>query len=268
VTAFAATARYELRMQLRKRSIWIATLLPLGLFLGLVAMGTDVGGPARTVHDTDPKIWLVQAVEGFVPPLAMVFGVVLADRLVRDRRLRVAALLDVTPANRTARLLGKYLGACAGTAIPPALAYGAVSVFFALWRGKPAALFWGPAAFAVVLLPLLLLAGSLAFLGPLLMPTPVFRVLVVGLWFWAGTTEVDSQFPSFAGTVFSLTMDYPLKVFFGSSDATTGTFPDAPLNVLRPAATTGTAVLAIALMLTLAALIVAAARVLIARTTD
>jgi hypothetical protein len=52
----------------------------------------------------------------------------------------------------------------------------------------------------VVVLPLLLLAGSLSFLGPQLMPTPLFRVLIVALFFWAAATEVESEFPSFAGT--------------------------------------------------------------------
>jgi ABC-type transport system involved in multi-copper enzyme maturation permease subunit len=268
MTAFAATTRYELRMQLRKPAIWIATAIPFGLFALLAMMGTQRGGLERLTQDTAPKTWMVESLGWFVTPLAMVFGIVLADRLVRDRKLGVAALLDVTPASRGARLAGKYLGACAATAVPPALIYLLVAMGFAVWRGEPVALFWGAATFAVVVLPLLLLAGALAFLGPQLMPTPLFRVLVVGIWFWAGATEVDSQFPSLAATVLSLTMDYPQHVFFGSTDASTGPFEGAALNFLRPHPTAATALLSLALILGLAAAIVVAARALNARTSD
>ena len=197
----------------------------------------------------------------------MIFGIVLADRLVRDRKLGVAELLDSTSTNPGTRLVGKYLGACAATAVPVALLYVAVALAFMVWRGQPAALWWGLATFVVIVLPLLLLAGSLSFLGPQLMPTPLFRVLVVALFFWAGATEVESEFPSFAGTVLSLTMDYPLGVFFDSANATTGPAGVA-LDFLRPEPSTGTAVLAVALMLGLAAAILWAAGALNARTSE
>src|SRR5262245_52200002 len=110
MTAFAATASYELRMQLRKPAIWIATAIPFGLFAVLAMMGTQ--NMDRLTQDTNPKTWMAESMGWFTPLLAMVFGIVLADRLVRDRKLGVASLLDVTPSNRSARLLGKYLGAC------------------------------------------------------------------------------------------------------------------------------------------------------------
>lgn len=100
-------------------------------------------GLQRHLKETSPKLWMVEALGWFTPVLPMVFGSVLADRLVRDRQLRVAELLDVTSTNRSARLLGKYLGACAATAVPVALVYLAVAVAFAVWREQPAALWWG-----------------------------------------------------------------------------------------------------------------------------
>jgi ABC-2 type transport system permease protein len=128
-------------------------------------------------------------------------------------------------------------------------------------------LLWGLATFAVVVLPLLLLAGALSFLGPQLMPTPLFQVLVVGLWFWAGATEVESELPSLAGSVLSLTMDYPLKVFFASANASAGP-AGVTLDFLRPQPTKATALLSVALILGLAAAILAAARALYARTSE
>jgi ABC-2 type transport system permease protein len=267
MTALAATARYELRMQLRKPAIWIATGLPFGLYALFAVLGSDSTGLQRYRYETSPKVWMVDALGWFTPALPMVFGIVLADRLVRDRKLGVAELLDVTPTNRSARLAGKYLGACAATAVPVALIYLGVAAAFMVWREQPAALWWGLATFAVIVVPLLLLAGSLSFLGPQLMPTPLFRVLIVGLWFWAGVTEVESEFPSFAGTLLSLTMDYPLGVLFDSPNATTGPAGVA-LDFLRPQPTTGTALLSLALIIGLAVAILAAARVLNARTSE
>jgi ABC-2 type transport system permease protein len=267
MTAFAATTRYELRMQLRKPAIWIATVLPFALFALFAVLGQDSSGLDRYRYETNPKVWMVDALGWFTPLLPMVFGIVLADRLVRDRKLGVAALLDVTPTNRSARLVGKYLGACAATAVPPALIYLGVAGAFAVWRDRPAALLWGLATFAVVVLPLLLLAGALSFLGPQLMPTPLFQVLVVGLWFWAGATEVESELPSLAGSVLSLTMDYPLKVFFASANASAGP-AGVTLDFLRPQPTKATALLSVALILGLAAAILAAARALYARTSE
>ena len=52
-----------------------------------------------------------------------------------------------------------------------------------VWRGQPAALWWGLATFMVIVLPLLLLAGVAVVPGPQLMPTPLFRVLMGREWF-------------------------------------------------------------------------------------
>jgi ABC-2 type transport system ATP-binding protein len=172
-------------MQLRKPAIWIATVLPFALWALFAVLGNDSTGLQRHVQETSPKLWVVEALGWFTPVLPMVFGIVLADRLVRDRKLGVAELLDVTPTDRGARLVGKYLGACAATAVPVALVYLVVAVAFVVWREQPAALWWGLATFTVIVLPLLLLAGSLSFLGPQLMPTPAVqgadrRSLVLG----------------------------------------------------------------------------------------
>ena len=142
MTALAATARYELWMQLRKPAIWIATVLPFALYALFAVLGNDSTGLQRYRYETSPKVWMVDALGWFVPVLPMIFGIVLADRLVRDRRLGVAELLDATPANPSARLVGKYLGVCAATAVPVALLCVAVALGFTVWRGQPAALWW------------------------------------------------------------------------------------------------------------------------------
>jgi hypothetical protein len=71
-----------------------------------------------------------------------------------------------------------------------------------------------------------------------------------------------------ANSVLSLTVDYPLTVFFDASTASAGPCPGAALNFLRPQPTVATAVLSVALMVGLAAAILAAAGCLYARKSD
>jgi hypothetical protein len=83
-------------------------------------LGSDSTGLQRCRYETSPKVWMVDALGWFTPVLPMIFGIVLADRLVRHRKLGVAELLDSTPTNPGARLVGKYLGVCAAKRMCPA----------------------------------------------------------------------------------------------------------------------------------------------------
>jgi hypothetical protein len=266
MTAFAATAAYEWRMQIRKPAIWIATALPYLVYVGFALLGADSTGLRRYREETDRRSgwWMRWAGSrrscrsssaSCWPTGWCVTGGCGSRHCSRSPRPTVRAAW-----------VGKYLGVCAATAAPPVLIYLAVAVTFAIWRGRPAALLWGIAVLGAVVLPLLLLAGGLSFLGPQLMPTALFRVLVVALWFWAGATEVSDSLTG--SSVLSLTVDYPLKVFFDTATSTAGPYPGAALNFLRPQPTVATAVLSVALMVGLAAAILAAAGRLHARKTD
>jgi ABC-2 type transport system permease protein len=116
MTALAATARYELRMQLRKPAIWIATASPFALYALFAVLGSDSTGLQRCRYETSPTAWMVDALGWFTPVLPMIFGIVLADRLVRHRKLGVAELLDSTPTKRR-RLAGRQVprGLCRET---------------------------------------------------------------------------------------------------------------------------------------------------------
>ena len=90
-------ARYEFRMQLRRRALWVV----VGLFAPLALTGTY--GPWKTMAEDGRyggwALMLVIAqwavtIQAFMP---IAFGVMLADRLPRDRRTggveRFAAVL-------------------------------------------------------------------------------------------------------------------------------------------------------------------------------
>jgi ABC-2 type transport system permease protein len=254
--AFAASLRYEFRMQVRKRSVWIVPALTVVLFL-LIG-----GSLLRDLFDPDERPAEARtAVVGLAVQvhalLSIGFGCLLADRLIRDDRLRVAPILDATPARPGARLLGKYLGAGAATAIPIVAVYFGFAVAYAVHTGGPAALGWALAACGVVIVPGLLFVAAFALAVPLIMPAPLFRVLFVGYWLW-GNLVGPEMMPTLARTLIHPLGGYPLDAlldFRGIDDdqSLAGPVPGATLNFLRPDPTPATAWLSIGVLLALGA---------------
>ncbi|HVQ93560.1 MAG TPA: hypothetical protein VMU51_21155 [Mycobacteriales bacterium] len=256
------TARYELRMMLRKRSMWISMAIIVGL-LSLTAFRQI----SDAVRDNDARgvmTTVALLVNIFLP---VGYGSLLADRLVRDQLLGVAPILDATGGSALARLFGKYLGVCAAAAVPLATVYFGFAVVYTVVSGRPAGLAWALAAFAVVLLPAVLFVGAFALAVPLIMPASLFRVLFVGYWFW-GNAITPATMPTLANSLVSPIGGYPLSALLGYRDTVSaGPTPGASLNFLRPQPTPATAWLSIAVLFALAALALYAAHAIRARTT-
>ncbi|PRY23414.1 hypothetical protein [Pseudosporangium ferrugineum] len=265
---FGASLRYEFRMQIRKRSVWLVPALTLVLFL-LIG-----GSLLRDLFDAAERPAEARvAVAGLAVQIHVLltigFGCLLADRLVRDDRLRVAPLLDATPASPVARLLGKYLGAGAATAVPILVAYFGFTLAYAGYVGAPEAVGWALATCAVVLVPGMLFVAAFALAVPLLMPAPLFRVLFVGYWLW-GNVVAPVMMPTLAQTLIHPLGGYPLTAlldFHGidGHDNWAGPEPGATLNFLRPEPTPAIAWLSIAVLLALAAAALAGGHALRAR---
>jgi hypothetical protein len=251
-----ASLRYEFRMQVRKRSVWIVPALTVGLFL-LIG-----GSLLRDLFDPNERPAEARtAVAGLAVQvhalLSIGYGCLLADRLIRDDRLRVAAVLDSTPAPPGARLVGKYIGAAAATAVPILAVYFGLAAAYAVDTGAPHAVGWALATSAVVIVPGLLFVAAFALAVPLVMPAPLFRVMFVGYWLWGNVVAPDMM-PTLARTLIHPLGGYPLDAlldFHGieGDDTWAGPVPGATLNFLRPDSTPATAWLSIAVLLVLAA---------------
>jgi hypothetical protein len=111
-------------------------------------------------------------------------GILLADRLPRDRQHGVDALLDGLPASPALRLLGKYLGATLATLLPILALYLVGLVYIVARWGDPGALPTAALAFAAINLPGVLFVAAFSIACPLVMPVPVYQVLYTGYWFW------------------------------------------------------------------------------------
>lgn len=260
-----AAARYEWRMLLRRRAMWVS-MGSVAALLALVA-ARQVSDEVRTGTAKDVMVSTAYLVNLVLPAA---YGCVLADRLIRSAKLGVAQLLDATPAPATGRMVGSYLGVCAAAAVPPALLYFGFAGLYAGLTGTPAALGWALAAFATVLLPAVLFVGAFALVVPLVLPLPLFCVLYVGYWFW-GNAVSPALLPTLTQTLLTPVGGYPLQGLFGwygpdGTLAISGPVPHATLNALRPAATPGTAWLSIAVLLAAAALALATTAALRART--
>jgi hypothetical protein len=257
---FGASLRYEFRMQVRKRSVWIVPALTLVLF---VLIGGSLLRDLFDPNERPPEARM--AVVGLAVQihalLSIGFGCLLADRLIRDDRLRVAPILDATPAGPGTRLLGKYLGAGAATAVPIVVVYFGFTAAYAVHTGAPGAFGWALAACGVVILPGLLFVAAFALAVPLVMPAPLFRVLFVGYWLWGNVVGPDMM-PTLARTLIHPLGGYPLAAlldFHGidGEDTWAGPVPGATLNFLRPDPTPATAWLSIGVLLGLAAAVLA-----------
>lgn len=172
-----AVARYEFRMQIRRRSVWLVLGL-LGAYM--LRLLLDERGPlGSTKTQVAGWAWLLQV---FCP---IAVGVLLADRFPRDHRAGVDELLETTPASDWVRLLGKYVGATTATVAPMVIVY-VLGLGWFISRGTDATTVVSLAlpAFALINLPGLLFVAAYSVCCPIVLRVPLYQFLFVGYWFW------------------------------------------------------------------------------------
>lgn len=191
-------ARYEFRMQARRRAVWVI-LLGIGLLTLLLGL---IGLMSRDAKPTSAPMAAVSwaTLVNYLLPLGL--GILLADRLPRDEQHNVNDLLDGLPPPFSLRLLGKYAGATLATMLPIATIYAlGLLVLVARWQDLTA-LPMAVVAFAAINVPGILFVAAFSIACPLVMPVPVYQVLYTGYWFWGNF--VPSGFfgiPTLAGTI-------------------------------------------------------------------
>jgi ABC-2 type transport system permease protein len=213
LTVFAGAFDYEFRMQIRRRSLWITMLLfilfLLSVFFG-VSRGLDV--LPRLMHF--PILELVvywTCVVNFVLPIAV--GVMLADRLPRDRRTKVEELLTSTPGALGSRILGKYLGSTAATIVPVFIFYSLGIALIVYETHNVLAIPLALVTFAAIALPGLLFVAAYSVACPAVLWVPLYQFLFVGYWFW-GNYPIRN-IPSLSRTLLRPIGAYMSSGFFG-----------------------------------------------------
>lgn len=205
---------YEFKMGIRRKGLWIAYTL-IFLFYGLILFNGS-----RFVENagmSTSELWNMNGLTAFmfnlIPPV--VAGIAAADRLVRDRQLKVDELQQSTTVRPAEYLLGKYLGAVAAVALPVLAWIFLYRVWF-IARGAPILTLWMTlVTFAVINLPAYLFVAAFSLVCPLVIPTRVYQVLFTGYWFWGNYIYPD-LFPSLSGTPFNASGRIPANLLFGT----------------------------------------------------
>jgi ABC-2 type transport system permease protein len=213
--ALFGVINYEFRMQFRRLALWIT-------FLCIASLILLRGGPHffLVFALNQPLMPLVAEWArslNFLLPIAA--GVLLADRLARDRKTRVDELFTSMPGALSIRLAGKYIGSTLATLIPIFLFYsvGVVSILYQTHNMLtiPYAL----EAFATISLPAILFVSAFSIACPFLLWVPLYQFLFVGYWFWGNILNPRTGIPTLSPTILTPVGGYMASGFFGDNQA-------------------------------------------------
>jgi ABC-type transport system involved in multi-copper enzyme maturation permease subunit len=224
--AFWSVFRYEFRMSIHRKGMWIA----YGLLFILLGWNTVANSKIETgTAVTNTMMWqsasmIIFMINLFAPVIA---GITAADRLIRDHQLGVDELLRSTSLRRGTYLWGKYFGVLASLLVP-IFGYTVLTGVYAVVLGTPP-VYLGMliVCFIVMLIPAYMFVLAFSLASPLVIPLRVYQVLFTGYWYW-GNYLNPKAFPSISDTLLvpcgKIAMGglfYPKsEMFFGSSDPT------------------------------------------------
>lgn len=180
---FLGAMRYEFRMQVRRRVVWMTFALLALLYLFV----------QQHAHPRVPQVHgdaiTNTAFQMMIGPLPIAVAALLADRLTRDRRTRVDELLDTLPASLDARVWGKYVGSTLAIIVPFFLVYsvnvGTIIVQHRDYRLIPMALM----AFVLIDVPGLLFVAAFSVACPVVLWMPLYLFLFFGYWVWGNAMD-------------------------------------------------------------------------------
>ena len=211
LSVLGGALRYEFWMQLTRRSVWV--VLALVASLSLVIWAAIAGSALHAHYSPELHAWIPpsqsDAILGWAQFVTMLLplgvGLVLADRLARDRQTNVSEVIDTLPGALGARLLGKYLGTTLATLVPVALIYAAVIAYILTQAPAPQGIPLAAGAFAAVVLPGILFAAGFSLTVPAIIKVPVYQFLFIGYWFWANLMPPTIGLPSPVVTMLNAT---------------------------------------------------------------
>ncbi len=204
--SFLGALKYEFRMQLHRRAIWI-TFIALGLFFTQFHQPwfRPITSPASA-----SIIYWTGIVQSF---LAVAVGLLLADRLPRDRRTKVDELLKTLPAAVSTRIFGKYLGSTIATLVPMFVIYSIGIAYILLRWHTMQVLPLAFASFAAIVLPGIIFIGAFSIACTAILWVPLYQILFVGYWFW-GNLLPDIGIPTLSTTILTPVGGYMCTGFF------------------------------------------------------
>lgn len=209
---------YEFLMQARRLSLWIA----FGLLGALVIVANNANYSPKDSNLPYTRYDIViNRADGAAVLLALGVGLLLADRLRRDRRIRVDEVVRATPLTIATRVLGKYVGAVAATLVPVTLVYLASVGFLAAHYQDASVIPVALSGFLALVVPVTLFVGAFSIASTAIIWTPLFQFLFVGYIFWS-LLPPDGPIPTLNGTLLSIQENYTLSGVFHFAGFRTG----------------------------------------------
>lgn len=213
LAVFLGAFTYEFRMQIRRRALWITMALIIFLLAGILSRQQRILDAIMHLNRfpllSDVVEWT--GILNIILPVGV--GIMLADRLPRDRRMKVDELFTALPGALSARLNGKYLGSMCASLVP-VLAFYSIGLGAILYQTRdlmtiPYAL----AAFTTIMLPGMLFISAFSIACPAIMWVPLYQFLFVGYWFW-GNLLPPIGIPTLSTTILTPIGGYMCTGFF------------------------------------------------------
>lgn len=237
--------RYEFRMQIRRPALWLAFLC-IAFLVGRSVVSQLQDLFFQQAHFSTLQFAAdIAFLTNWLAPLGV--GILLADRLTRDRRTRVDELLNTLPGTLKMRLLGKYLGTTLASLTPAFLLYLLI-MGLAVWQtGNVLLLPWSLLCYVVIILPGMLFIAAFSVALPLVIWVPLYQFLFFGYWFWGNMLSPRVGIPTLNGTILT-----PIGSVIAASFFATGRFGEAQPAPIMTGVASLVALLGIALLVLVA----------------
>lgn len=215
LSIFSGVLRYEFLMQIRRRALWITFLSIALLFL---IRGSLIGYLSINPFHLSETALLADWTRGLMFLFPIAIGVLLADRLPRDRRTRVEEILTSLPGTLQVHIAGKYLGSMLATLIPFLMFYW-IGVGIILYSSHDAqAIPIALLTFITIALPGIIFVSAFSIACPAIMWVPLYQFLFIGYWFWGNILAPSNGIPTLSATILTPVGGYMASGFFGDNE--------------------------------------------------
>lgn len=215
LSVMLGVARYEFRMQIRRPAVWITMILLEALMVGIFSRGQVLTHITSLVAQSSLLYILPLWTITLNRLLPVGIGVLLADRLPRDRRTKVDELFTSLPGKLSTRLIGKYLGSMFATLVPM-FAFYALGVGYLIYlTGNLMAVPLALETFAVITLPGILFITAFSIACPAILWVPLYQFCFVGYWFWGNELGAQFGIPTLSDTILTPIGGFMAKGFYG-----------------------------------------------------
>jgi ABC-2 type transport system permease protein len=214
---FFGAVAYEFRMQIRRRAVWITMILLILLIAFALSRSTGNFNVFLGLNSY-PLQTIIANWTGIINAILPIgVGVLLADRLPRDRRMRVDELFTSMPGALSSRLLGKYMGSMLATLVPM-FAFYCIGIGYIFSQiQQPQVLLLAVETFTAIVLPGILFISAFSIACPAILWVPLYQFLFVGYWFWGNWLGAGTGIPTLSYTILTPVGTYISSGFFGDS---------------------------------------------------